>query len=149
MPEMTANENAPVRESAEIQITAPAEVVWKVLTDFEQWPAWNKVVTKMRVDGPLAPGTEFHWKAGVNIASRIQELVPPNRISWTGRTLGIKALHVWSLRAGQGGVLVRTEESFDGLPARIFASRMRRLLRKSLEEGLAYLKHECETGGHT
>lgn len=145
MNEMMVDQNAPVRGSAEIHIAAPLQVVWEVLTDFESWPTWNKSVTKMRIDGPLAPGTKFHWKAGTNIASTIQEVSPRTRIVWTGRTLVIKAVHVWLIQTEKSGVLVQTEESFPGLLPRVFASRMRRLLRNSLEQGLECLRHESET----
>ena len=38
---MPANENAPVRAAAEVEIGAPPQVVWEVLTRFENWPNWN------------------------------------------------------------------------------------------------------------
>jgi uncharacterized protein YndB with AHSA1/START domain len=137
--------NAPVWESAEIHISAPLETVWSVLTDFANWSKWNVSVTKMRLDGPVAPGTEFHWKGGgANIVSTIQELSPRTRILWTGRTFGIKAIHVWSFRPENDGVVVSTEESFAGVLPRILKSQMRRLLKKSLEEELSYLRRECE-----
>ena len=55
---------APVRASAEVEVAAPPEVVWALLSDFAGWPAWNPVVSDVEVDGPLAPGTVFRWKTG-------------------------------------------------------------------------------------
>jgi len=40
------NKQAPVVESKEAFVNAPLEVVWSVLTDFEQWPQWNESVSK-------------------------------------------------------------------------------------------------------
>jgi len=143
---MDIDRNAPVCESAEAAIAAPVETVWSVLTDFAGWTTWNKNVTKMSINKPVASGTEFRWKGGgANIVSVIQIVEPPSRIVWTGRTFGIKAVHSWSLRSANGGSVVRTEESFSGVLARILNSQMRRMLKRSLEEGLAYLKQECET----
>jgi len=34
---VTPNGNAPVKSSAEIEIDAPPQVVWEVLTRFENW----------------------------------------------------------------------------------------------------------------
>lgn len=67
------------------------------------------------------------------------------RLAWTGRTWGIRAVHIWSFEEGEGGVVVRTEESFDGVIVRIFAKAMRRTLASSLVRGLAVLKNECES----
>lgn len=143
--EIDIDRNAPVWESAEIHISAPLEIVWAVLTDFANWPKWNKSVTRMRLNGPVAPRTEFQWKGGgANIVSTIQDVSPKTRILWTGRTFGIKAIHVWSFRPESDGVVVKTEESFAGVLQRILKSQMRRLLKKSLEEGLSDLRRECE-----
>ena len=145
MAKVDIDRSAPIWESAEIHISAPLETVWAVLTDFANWPKWNNSVTKMHLNGPVAPGTEFHWKGGgANIVSTIQDVSPRTRILWTGRTFGIKAVHVWSFRAENDGVVVKTEESFAGVLPRILKSQMRRLLKKSLEEGLSYLRRECE-----
>ena len=38
---MAANGSAPVGTTAEIEIDAPPQVVWEVLTRFENWPNWN------------------------------------------------------------------------------------------------------------
>ncbi len=143
--EIDIDRNAPIWESAEIRISAPLETIWAVLTDFANWPKWNKTVTRMSVNGPVTAGTEFRWKdGGANIVSTIQEVSPKTRIVWTGRTFGMKAIHVWSFRPENDGVVVKTEESFAGVLPRILKSQMRRLLKKSLEEGLSSLKSECE-----
>jgi uncharacterized protein YndB with AHSA1/START domain len=37
-------------------VAAPAEVVWRILTDLERWPAWTRSMSKVEPDGPLAVG---------------------------------------------------------------------------------------------
>lgn len=64
-------------ELAQIHIAAPANNVWSVLTDFQNWPAWNKKVTKMRSNGQLAVSGEIHWKRwGVPVVSFIHSVEP-------------------------------------------------------------------------
>jgi hypothetical protein len=58
--------------------------------------------------------------------------------------MSIKALHVWRFEPRGGGTWVRTEESFDGLLARVFRAPLRKQLEKSLREGLEHLKAEAE-----
>jgi hypothetical protein len=68
----------------------------------------------------------------------------PQFLAWTGNTLGIKAIHVWKLKPWDGGTLVRTEESWEGVLVRIFRGRMQKTLQDSINAGLRYMKHEAE-----
>ena len=142
---MTPYGNAPVKSSAEIEIEAPPQFVWEVLTRFENWPNWNPEVKSMSFAGPLAPGSEFHWKAGPGtIVSTLDRIEPPRYIAWRGRTLTIDAYHEWWLEPRDGGTHVRTEESFSGLLARLLRGTLQKTLDKSLAEGLGHLKREAE-----
>jgi len=135
---------APVRSSQEIEIAGPPEIVWDVLTDFEQWSQWNPDVKSMSFAGPVAPGSEFKWKAGPGtIVSTLEAVEPLRRISWRGRTMSIKAMHEWHLEPRAGGTLVQTEETFSGLLARLFRGSLQ-TLDKSTSEGLEHLKREAE-----
>ena len=139
------NEQAPIVGRSEIEIAASPEAVWEVLTAFEGWPTWNREVKSMMIQGNVAPGTLFRWKAGPGtITSTIQRVEPPRQIAWTGKTLGIDAIHFWHLEPHNGVTLVRTEESFEGLVARLFRRSLQRTLDRSLADGLAYLKAEVE-----
>jgi uncharacterized protein YndB with AHSA1/START domain len=136
---------APVRSKRDVEIAAPPEVVWDVLTGFEQWPDWNPEVKSMSLDGPVAPGSEFRWKAGPGtIVSTLEQVDRPSYIRWRGRTLSIKALHEWRFEPSNGGTRVETEESFSGLLARLFRGSLQKTLDRSTESGLEHLKRESE-----
>jgi len=136
---------APVRSRREIEIAAPPEVVWEVLTGFGQWPQWNPDVKSMSFEGPVAPGSEFRWKAGPGtIVSTLEEVDPPRLVRWRGRTMSISAIHEWRLEPTGGGTRVETEESFGGLLARLFRGSLEKTLDRSLEQGLEHLKVEAE-----
>ena len=139
------NPQAPVVGKSEIEIAAPPEAVWDVLTAFERWPSWNRDVKSMSMEGPVSPGTVFRWKAGPGtITSTIQQVEPPRQIAWTGRTLGIDAIHFWYLEPRDGATLVRTEESYEGLVARILRGSLQKTLDRALADGLRALKSEIE-----
>ena len=53
---------APVVSRTEIEIAAPAAVVWEVLTAFDRWPIWNPEVKAMSVREPVVVGTTFRWR---------------------------------------------------------------------------------------
>jgi uncharacterized protein YndB with AHSA1/START domain len=138
-------ESAPVVSRSEIEIAAPPDAVWDVVTDFERWPSWLRDVKSMSVEGPVAPGTVLRWKAGPGtITSTIQRVERPRLIAWTGRTLGIDAIHFWHFEERDGGTFVRTEESYDGLTARLLRRSLQKTLDTALDDGLQDLKAEVE-----
>jgi uncharacterized membrane protein len=142
---MDINEQAPAVVHEELQIAADAETVWAVLSGIERWPVWNKAVRNVTMHGPIEPGTTFDWKAGPGtIKSRLADVDAPRRIAWTGVTMGIRAVDVFRFEARDGGTLVREDESWEGLLARLFRGRMQRMLRDSIRDGLRALKAEAE-----
>jgi hypothetical protein len=141
----TIDRAAPVAGASEIAIEAPADTVWDVLTAIDRWPSWNPDVKDVSIEGAVAPGTQFRWKAGPGtITSTLQHVDRPHVIAWTGRTFGMSAVHVWRLEPKDGTTRVQTEETFDGLMARLFRRRFQRTLTSSLESVLRNLKAEAE-----
>jgi uncharacterized protein YndB with AHSA1/START domain len=141
----TIGRDAPVISSAEVEIDAPIERVWAVLTAIEQWPAWNPDVKSVSIVPPIAEGSTFRWKAGPGtITSLVEHLDRPRLIAWTGRTLGIRAMHIWRLEQQNGKTLVRTEESYEGLVARMLRRSLQKTIDGALADGARYLKAEAE-----
>jgi hypothetical protein len=136
---------APVSSSRSIDVEAPPETVWSVLTGIADWPQWNRDVKSMSFDGPLEPGSTFRWKAGpATIVSTLEEVDPPGRVRWRGRTLSIDALHEYRLEPRDGGTHVETEETYSGLLARLMHGSLQKTLDRALEQGLQHLKAESE-----
>ena len=141
----TIDRAAPVIASGETEIAAARAVVWDVLSRIEEWPSWNPDVRSVSIDGGLAEGSDFRWQAGPRtITSTLQQVEPPRRLAWSGTTFGIDAMHVYVLDARDGTTLVRTEESYDGLIARLFRRRLQKTLDGALASGLRHLKAEAE-----
>jgi hypothetical protein len=91
------------------------------------------------------PGTIFRWKAGPGtITSTIQLVDRPRRIAWTGRTLGINAIHAWHFEARDGGTFVRTEESYEGVVAGVLRGWLQKTLDRALDDELQDMKAEVE-----
>jgi hypothetical protein len=143
--ELSADKSAPVYGSGSVDAAAPVEVVWRVMTEVERWPEWNPDVRDAAMDGALAEGTTFRWKAGPGtIRSTLRAVQPMHLLAWTGKTLGIPAVHVYRLESRGGLTTVSTEESWSGLLARVFRSSLQRTLQKAIDTGLDALKREAE-----
>lgn len=119
----------------EIEINAPAERVWGILTDFAAFPTWNPFIR--RITGRPAVGERLHvsiqpqGSKGMTFAPTVLEATPNKELRWIGRLLlpGIfDGEHAFRIEAG-GADTVRFihEERFQGLLVSLFA--------KSLDNG--------------
>jgi uncharacterized protein YndB with AHSA1/START domain len=143
---MDIEHNAPLTARRELLIDAPIERVWAVQADIDHWADWQPDVKQAKLDGDLAVGTQFHWKAaGVNIASQLQVVEPPHAIGWTGKSIGMRAVHKWEFAAQGESTLVVTEESLAGWMAKLISLFDKRFLEKSLDKSLGILKQRVES----
>ena len=138
--------SAPVIAEGEILIEADMVKVWHIMRDVAGWPQWNPDIAEVQLDGEIAEGSTFQWKAGSGIIrSTMRVLDPPHRMAWTGSTMGIRAVHAWRLKSSGTGTIVATAESWNGLLPRLFRRRLSDFLHRSINSGLGYLKTEAES----
>ena len=137
---------AEAQARAEITIHAPAERVWRLLTEVDRWPAWNAAVATAAMQGPLREGSVFVWTSqGFQVTSTLSEIDPPKRLSWTGSALGTKAFHLWEIETIGDMVRVKTFETFDGWVPWLFKSSMqKKKLDETLPAWLQALKQAAE-----
>ncbi|MGH2554554.1 MAG: SRPBCC family protein [Actinomycetota bacterium] len=142
---MEANRAAPVYSEGMIEIAASAETLWDLMADIRGWPRWNPDVNQVSLQGEVAEGTVFRWKAGPGTITSILRLLDrPRALGWTGRTFGIDAIHVWRFEPRGATTIASMEESFDGLTARLFRRRLQKQLDTSTRKGLENLKAVAE-----
>ncbi|NUW39587.1 SRPBCC family protein [Nonomuraea rhodomycinica] len=137
--------SAPVVARHSITIDAPLRRVWDLHTDVSGWTSWQSDITAASADGPLVPGSVFHWTTfGMEIASTVYAVEEPYRILWGGPAHGIDGIHQWTFTEADGIVQVHTEESWDGDPIRADAESMAAALDASLTAWLERLKKTAE-----
>lgn len=142
---MDADRQAPVFSEGQIEVFASAEVLWDIMADFENWPTWNSDVDWVKLEGPVAEGTVFRWKAGATrLVSTLQRVERPHALGWTGRTIGVCAIHLWRFEPRPGGAVASMEESFDGAVAKLFRKRLQTELDETTAKGLQALKMAAE-----
>lgn len=136
---------APVYQKQCTIINAPAEKVWKMLADINRWPSIFDYVTKAKLNGPLKADTTFNWTAnGFPIHSTLHIVEPYNNFGWSGRSLGIFAIHNWSFIEFDGMTSVTVSESMEGFIAKTFRKQLNRMLEKEMMKSLEYLRIACE-----
>ncbi|GAA1134366.1 MULTISPECIES: SRPBCC family protein [Streptomyces violaceusniger group] len=141
----TIDEYAPIVAGHTIRIAAPLERVWQLHTRIGSWPDWQPAITEARLDGPIAPGTTFHWlTAGMSINSTIYAVDAPHRILWGGLAHGITGLHEWTFTEDGDVVVVRTRESWAGTPVDADRDNLAAVLDDSLSAWLDALKKTAE-----
>ena len=118
-PQVTQSSTALSMTSAvEINIAAPPETIWGLLTDAKGFPRWNSTVTE--IDGEIRDGARIRIHApGTNqtFTPVISGLVPNRRMTWTGGASGIfrgvRTFEVKALDDGSTDFMMR--ERFSGL----------------------------------
>ena len=139
------NPNAPVKSSDIIEINAPIDSVWQVLTQINKWPSWQKDVTEANLLGELKEGTQFKWKAGgLSFNSKIHTIVPKHMFGWTGKTIGASAIHNWTFEDKGNKTIVKVEESLQGVFPRLLGGYFQRNLDTGVKTNLEELKIASE-----
>ncbi len=139
------NENASVKSKNQIEIDAPIDTVWKILTDINNWTNWQKAVSETVVHGEIKEGTKFNWKAGgLSFKSKIHTENSKSMFGWTGTTFGASAIHNWTFEAKDNKTIVKVEESLQGLFPKLFRGYFQRNLDSGVITNLEELKIASE-----
>ncbi|HTR67399.1 MAG TPA: SRPBCC domain-containing protein [Terriglobales bacterium] len=102
----------------ELNIRAPAERIWSLLTDASGFPRWNSTVT--RVEGEIREGEQLRLHVpGTDrtFTPRVSGVVPEERMTWTGGVSPVfKGVRTFELkRRDNGSSDFVMEERFSGL----------------------------------
>jgi len=104
-----------------IFINATVEKVWHTFTDLTCWVNWNSVLKDIAAENPsIQKGNTFTCSIRpfvfpVKFESFIEEVVPNERVVWSGSTYGIFARHVFVFQRTGDLVQVLSTETFKGI----------------------------------
>jgi hypothetical protein len=142
--------------STSIDIAAPPETVWTVLTDFDQYPAWNpfmRVVGRPNEGARLVVDLTPPGKREFQFRPTLTRVDRPRELRWLGHLL-VPGLydgeHRFELEAtADGGTRLTHAESFGG----VLAGVVNRFVGSATEQGFhemnAALKTRAESLAET
>jgi len=151
-----------IRYRTDVVINAPLSTVWNLQTDVERWPSWQPPVkTLERLEpGPLRRGSSFRWttpapptpttpETTLTITSKVGQIRNQVCVLWRGPAVGDglsidEGVHVWTFTEVEGGVRVRTEETWTGDQVEADVPTATRYLGWGLEEWLTNFKTTAE-----
>ncbi|MDS0258924.1 SRPBCC domain-containing protein [Haloarcula sp. S1CR25-12] len=124
--------------SVAIDVPAPPELIWRVLTDTDAYPRWN---TLLSVRGDLAVGERPAVRLSipglptVPISPEITAVDPERALRWRSRLFGIEADHAFLLEPlDDGGTRFVQTEQFSGVVAGPVVDRLERHIRRGFEQ---------------
>ena len=137
---------------SEIEIQAPPDTVWAVLTDFSAYPDWNPIEIEMR--GEAVVGTRLHHtsklpgRKPMRFSPTIVAADPGRVLAWQGR---IAVPHLFDVHhrfelspATTDGTRLRQSETFSGLLVPFLAKTLRQT-EEAFEIANQAIKSRAET----
>ena len=126
----------------DIEIDAPVERVWEVLTDFDRFPDWNPFIRRIHGKAQVGSRLDVFLGAsgtrGMRFRPTVTKVVPNRELRWLGR-LGLPRLfdgeHIFQIEPlGPTRARFIQRERFRGLLVPLMARSLNRDARRGFEE---------------
>ena len=132
-----------------IDIDAPIQTVWGVLTQFDKYESWNTFTPQVETTGRLGDGVTLHVR--LNDSGRLTksnltiEQIEPYTLCWGDDNLFIKAHRTQTLtQLDDGRTRYESSEPFGGLLAPIIIWLLKSKLMRGYQWAAEGLKKEAE-----
>ncbi len=136
----------------EIQISAPIDRVWQVLTDFDHWKDWNPMVNQVSGNATLGSMLNITMcgsggKDAMKYQPILLEVSPPPSFRWRATMMsGLMFTNDrgFELSEKNGGTVLVNKEEFSGLMVPLFWGKMNLFVVPMLEKMNKALKDKLE-----
>ena len=145
-PTTQLNPAAPVRSKHTVRITAPAEQVWQVLSEVNNWHSWQPDIAYAHLPGAAQDGAQFEWSASgyLPIHATLHTVAPGVSFGWSASAFGSFSVHNWQLISQEGYTEVTAEETMEGWLVRLLQPIMQPAIDQGNARWLDYLKQTAE-----
>src|SRR5262245_29667953 len=132
-----------------VDIQAPAETVWTVMSDVERWHEWTESVRSVRLidRGPLAVGTRalIRQPKFPPAVWTVIEIEPGRRFVWQSGAPGMRVYGDHSVEATGDGARATLQLHYAGAIGPLFARLTRGITERYLGFEAAGLKRRSES----
>lgn len=122
--------------SITVDIAAPPDRVWAVLTDVQRWPEWTPTVTRIeRLDqGPLAVGSRARIRQPKLPPAvwQVSEILEGRSFTWVTQSPGVSVIARHTVEPAVNGARATLSIGFAGLLGPLVARWTRRLNERYL-----------------
>jgi len=137
-----------VEFQVKVDIDAPADIVWEVMSDGEKWPEWTASVTSVkRLDkGPLRIGSSALIRQPKFPPARwvVTELLPGQSFTWKSGMPGLWAYGTHSVESLGTGTRATLSLTYEGALAGLMGRMTRDITNRYLGMEAAGLKKRSE-----
>lgn len=127
---------APIEAACSVEISAPSNKVWSILTGVSHWERWYPYLKKAKLKGPFSAQTSLTYGGFVKHRLRIAKVVPGELVMLYGTMAGYKGDHAVEREAFRRN----SDRSF--VYGIFFRLSHRHLVQQSKVEGTSYVLAE-------
>ena len=132
-----------------VNIKAPPERVWAVMTDVERWPEWTESMkTVERLDsGEFGVGRRAKLRIRRSPSANVwtvTELIPGRSFTWETNAGGVKGVATHAIEPDGNGSKVTLTVDLSGIVATLSGPMIGGQSRKNVEMEAEGLKRRCE-----
>jgi hypothetical protein len=139
---------------AAIDVAATPSDVWRVLTNFGAYSAWNPFLNKIDGEAALNAAITVHVALGggasLPMPATVVDVVENEKLVWRSETITAGLFdrdHIITLVPSETGCTLTQSQTFDGPIAAIAAALADGLVRRGLAQMNDALKRQVETTG--
>jgi hypothetical protein len=137
---------------SEIEINAPAERVWQILTDFASFPQWNPFIRRISGEPKVGEQLEVYLQPpgarGITFRPKVLEAEPPRELRLLAPLILPELFdreHIIRIEAVEPShVRFVQRVVYTGLLVPLFAISLRRIIRRGFEQMNSAIKARAE-----
>ena len=133
-----------------VGVNAPSDRIWEILSDLENWHAWNPYETSLT--GTLAFGSSISLTEALpgmaerQVQARLGDWQPYSQLVWVEkRGFMFNAIRYYEIEElERGNCIVSNGVIFSGLRGELFHDKHRKIIRPAYEDIAEALKRAAE-----